>query len=232
MNKNTLSQSPSTKAIAPKASFAIAELSFISGITLSVALLLHSSPALAHHPNGGKLPSNFVEGLLSGFGHPIIGIDHFVFVIAVGLLAALSKRAGMLIPVAFVAATAIGTAIHLQSVDLPVAELIISASVLVMGIFLARKEQTSLAILIVISAIAGIFHGYAYGESIVGAEITALGAYLLGFCAIQLAISWTAYFLGKKILSKASIPNDLPLRFAGFTICGIGFSFLSSAILG
>ena len=232
MNKNTLSLQSSEKEIASKTRFAIAELCFVSGIILSIAILLHSSPALAHHPNGGEVPSNFIEGLLSGFGHPVIGIDHLTFTIAVGLLAALSSKSGMSIAVAFVAATAIGTGVHLQSVDLPVAELIISASILVMGVFLARKEQTNLAILSVISAIAGIFHGYAYGESIVGAETTALGAYLLGFCGIQLVISWAAYFLGRKIISRANIPSNLPLRFAGFTICGIGFSFLSSAILG
>ncbi len=64
-----------------------------------------------------------------------------------------------------------------------------------------------------------------------GAETTALGAYLLGFCGIQFAISIGAYYLGKQVINRA-IPTALPLRFAGFTICGIGFSFLSSAILG
>ncbi len=96
---------------------------------------------------GERFPATFAEGFLSGIGHPVIGIDHLVFVIAIGLLAALSKKLGLVIPAAFIVATAIGTGVHLQSVDLPVAELIISASVLVMGIFLAkeRTNQFSLA---------------------------------------------------------------------------------------
>ena len=200
----------------------------ISSVLLSVSLL-GASPALAHHPNDGKLPSTFVEGFLSGIGHPVIGIDHLVFVVAIGLLAALSKKLGMVIPVAFVAATAIGTAIHLQSIDLPVPELIVSASVLVMGIFLAREKQMNLAIITAIGAIAGIFHGYAYGESIVGAETTALGAYLLGFCSIQLAISAIAFYIARSIVKT---PTSIWLRFAGFTISGIGFAFVSNAILG
>lgn len=199
---------------------------------LNIGFFFSASPALAHHPNGGNIPSTFVEGFLSGLGHPIIGIDHLVFVIAIGLLAALSRQLGMIIPVAFAIATAIGTGIHLQSIDLPIVELIISASVLVMGIFLARKERANLALITVISAIAGIFHGYAYGESIVGAEAGALGAYLLGFCSIQLAISATACYVGRQAIARAKIPTTLPLRFAGFAICGVGFSFLSSAILG
>ena len=220
MNKNKALINPSFKAIALAGLLSILSIAFIN-----------ASPALAHHPNGGKIPSTFAEGFLSGLGHPVIGIDHLVFVIAVGLLAASSKKLGMIIPAVFVLATAIGTAIHLQSINLPVVEIIISASVLLIGIFLAKKEKTNLALLTVISAIAGIFHGYAYGESIVGAETTALGAYLLGFCVIQLAISSGAYYLGKQIINRATIPNTLPLRFAGFTICGIGFMFLSGAIL-
>jgi len=33
--------------------------------------------------------------------------------------------------------------------------------------------------------IAGIFHGYAYGESIIGARVAALVAYLIGFTVIH-----------------------------------------------
>ncbi len=218
MNKNI-------NSIASLIKVAIASVfSTLFGITL----LLNATPALAHHPNGGQIPSNFLEGFLSGIGHPVIGIDHLVFVIAVGFLAALSNRLGMIIPGAFVIATALGTGIHLQSIDLPAPELVISASVLVMGILLAQEKQTNLALVTILSAIAGIFHGYAYGESIVGAEVTALGAYLLGFCGIQLGISAAAFYAGKSLLNRAS----LALRFAGFTVAGVGFAFVSSAILG
>lgn len=205
------------------------------GLTAStlctVGLLINAAPVLAHHPNGGSTPSNFIEGFMSGLGHPVIGIDHLVFVIAIGLLAALSKKMGMIIPTAFVIATAIGTGIHLQSVDLPAPELIISASVLIMGIFLAQKNQANLILLAAVASLAGIFHGYAYGESIVGAESTALVAYLLGFCSIQFGMSAIAFYLGQKIVNQPN-KTSLALRFAGFTISGIGFAFLSSLILG
>ncbi|MEM1256273.1 MAG: HupE/UreJ family protein [Cyanobacteria bacterium P01_H01_bin.21] len=48
--------------------------------------------ALAHHPLGGKTPSNFIEGFLFGVGHPVIGLAHLIFVIASGLLAAAVGR--------------------------------------------------------------------------------------------------------------------------------------------
>ncbi|MGL5074445.1 MAG: HupE/UreJ family protein, partial [Waterburya sp.] len=133
----------------------------VFGVLLAINFFTNTSPALAHHPMGGKLPSNFTEGLLSGLGHPVIGIDHLAFVIAIGLLAALTNRLGMVIPLAFMLTTAVGTLIHLQSIDLPVVELVISASVLLIGILLAQTNQTNLVLLTIISAIAGIFHGYA-----------------------------------------------------------------------
>ena len=203
----------------------------VSSALFGINLLLNTAPALAHHPNGSEVPSNFIEGFLSGIGHPVIGIDHLVFTIAIGLLAALSSRLGMIIPTAFIVATALGTVIHLQSVDLPAAELFISASVLLMGIFLAKEKQVNPTLVAALSALAGIFHGYAYGESIVGAETTALGAYLLGFCLIQLGISAIAFYLGKRIIAQPH-KSAILLRFAGFTICGIGFAFLSNIVLG
>ncbi len=39
----------------------------------------------AHHVMGGRMPATFAEGLLSGLGHPVIGIDHLAFIVAVGL---------------------------------------------------------------------------------------------------------------------------------------------------
>src|SRR5262244_1869797 len=48
--------------------------------TLAGALLL-ADPAFAHHLMGGRMPSTFVEGLLSGLGHPVIGIDHLAFLV-------------------------------------------------------------------------------------------------------------------------------------------------------
>jgi urease accessory protein len=203
----------------------------VSTVLLSINLLFNA-PALAHHATGGKLPANFGEGLISGLAHPVIGIDHLAFVIAIGLLAAFSSRLGVVIPAAFVTATAMGAGIHLQGINLPVPELIISTSVLAMGILLARENQTNLWLLTGLAAIAGIFHGYAYAESIFGAEMTTLSAYLIGFSLIQLIISAIAFYIGRVFLNRSAVKSPLSLRFAGFTICGVGFSFLANVILG
>ncbi|MEM1308127.1 MAG: HupE/UreJ family protein, partial [Cyanobacteria bacterium P01_H01_bin.153] len=193
-------------------------------------LLFVSMPVLAHHPSGGKTPSTALEAFLSGMGHPVIGIDHLAFVIASGLLAAALGR-GLLVPIAFVVASMVGTGIHLMSIDLPMLELVISASVLIFGILLALKTPPKNGIVVGLAAIAGIFHGFAYGEAIFGAEMGPLVAYLVGFAAIQFAIAAAAWWVGKTVLPKLIEPSGLALRFAGFVICGVGATFLLTLVV-
>ena len=202
------------------------------GLIAIAILIIGIEPAHAHHPMGGATPANFSQGLLSGLAHPIIGLDHLDFVIAIGLLATFRKLLGLVIPVTFVMATVAGTVIHLMNFDLPVPELIISGSVLAAGVLLAKKNQTNLGLLLSLSAIAGLFHGYAYGEAIIGAENTPLFAYLFGFMLIQLLISAIAFYLGKLILKPVKETSSLSLRFAGFLIAGMGIAFFSTALLG
>lgn len=119
----------------------------------------------------GKTPSNLWEGFLSGVGHPVIGIDHLAFVVAVGLIA-VGIPNGISIIASFLATVILGTGIHLLSIDLPLTEIAIALSVLVFGTMLALKQKLSVQFLSIFAAIAGIFHGYAYGEAIIGAEMT------------------------------------------------------------
>lgn len=203
----------------------------LRGILLAgCGLLLFAPNALAHHPLEGRLPSNFFEGFMSGVAHPVIGVDHFVFVIAVGLLPALMRQ-GLMIPIAFVLAGLAGTGIHLQSLDLPAPEFFISASVLLFGVLLALKRHPNWQIVAGLAAVAGIFHGYAYGEAIVGADMTPMAAYLTGFTVIQLGIALGARGIGQRMLKWHQMP-ELPLRFSGFAIGGFGAAFLSSLVLG
>ena len=201
-------------------------------IAFVFVFLAMATPALAHHPFGGETPTNFIGGFLSGLGHPIIGLDHFAFVVAVGLLAILQRKFGILIPVAFAVTTALGTLIHLQSIDLPLPEIVIALSVLVIGIALGWGKSFNPVLLLLLSAIAGIFHGFAYGEAIFGAEMTPLSAYLLGFVSIQLVVSAIAYYVGRLTIGNIERHKFLALRFAGCAIAGIGMAFLSGAIFG
>ncbi|HIK32307.1 MAG TPA: HupE/UreJ family protein [Oscillatoriales cyanobacterium M59_W2019_021] len=193
-------------------------------------VLLAASPAFAHHAFGGRTPANFFEGFLAGLAHPVIGLDHLAFVVAAGLLAV--SRGTVLIPIAFVVAALAGTGLHVASWDLPILELVIAASVLGFGALLAVRNAVPGWALAALAALAGVFHGYAYGEAIVGAQMNPLLAYLLGFTAIQLAISLGAYRIGKAVWQREGDRSSLPLQFAGFTICGMGAAFLASSVMG
>lgn len=198
---------------------------------VAVAAGLLALPAQAHHALDGNLPVNAFEGFLSGLAHPVIGLDHFIFVVAIGLLAALSGR-GLLFPVVFVLATLAGTGAHLQSLTLPGAEVAIALTVVVAGALLAASRQIGWGPLLGLGAIAGFFHGYAYGEAIVGAQMTPLVAYLAGFAVIQLGVALAASELGRRALAAATSDRPLNLRFAGFAVVGAGAAFLSAQLLG
>ncbi len=197
-------------------------------IAFGFSFLVWASPAAAHHAMGGKMPSTFFEGFMSGLAHPVIGFDHLAFIVAVGLFAAVKKQ-GFWIPLAFVVSAAIGTGLHLMSISLPFVELVVAASVLGFGVLLAIKNSPNYLVMAALAAIAGLFHGHAYGEAIFGAESMALWSYLAGFTLIQLVISGAAFFAGKKVLNGdfAISPN---LRSAGLVICGVGASLLASNI--
>ncbi|MBE9125959.1 MULTISPECIES: HupE/UreJ family protein [unclassified Coleofasciculus] len=196
-----------------------------------IGVLGAAERASAHHPMGGRTPANIFEGFMSGLAHPVIGFDHLAFVIAVGLLAASVVRGGF-IPVAFLLTALVGTGTHLLAIDLPVAELAISGSVVIFGVMLILKQKLNYQIITALAAIAGLFHGYAYGEAIIGAEMSPLFAYLLGFTLIQGAIALGAMMGGKLLLSQWSERAFSIQRVLGLGICSVGVVFLASSMVG
>jgi urease accessory protein len=200
-------------------------------LTGALAAALPTLPALAHHPMGGRMPSTLGEGLLSGLAHPVIGPDHFAFIVAVGLLAAVVRQ-GWALPLGFCLAAMAGTGLHLMNVTLPLVALVGSASILGAGWLLVQKQPVQAGGLAVFAAIAGLFHGYAYGEAIFGAEMTPLLSYLLGFTAIQLGISLGVYGVTAQLLRSAGLAQTpQPLRSAGLVLCGCGGAFVATQLL-
>ncbi len=185
--------------------------------------------ATAHHPMGGATPSTFIEGLLSGFGHPIIGLDHFAFVIGVGLIALLIGRRFTL-PLAFIGATIAGVVFHLAAISLPVVETVIALSVLLIGGLAISGSKVPVLVAAGLFAIAGLFHGFAYGEAIFGAETTPLLAYSLGFAVIQYAIAVGVGFAvqGLADLTERAMAN---IRIAGGLVAGVGLVFVAESLM-
>ena len=197
------------------------------GRAVLIASIFAAGPAFAHHLMGGRMPANFAQGLLSGLGHPIIGIDHFAAVVAVGCLAA-AHRAAAALAVSFVVAMMAGVAIHLNAVTLPAAELLVAISVIGLGVILLRAPQMPVAAALGLFVLAGLIHGYALGESIYGAERTPLAAYLVGLAVIQSAVALAAVGIARLLLRRS---EGLRLRFIGAGIAGIGLAVLAQQMI-
>jgi urease accessory protein len=199
-------------------------------ISILVSLTVCAQGALAHHPLDGRLPSTWLEGFLSGLAHPILGIDHLAFVIALGLVTSVIQW-GQLLPIYFLVAAMLGTGLHLQSVDLPGNEAMVAFSVILLGSILAVGQRLPFGAVAIFGAIAGLLHGYAYGEAIVGAQTTALVSYLIGFTTIQAVIALGVWAIARKTQQVANTPQSW-VRLVGSGICGIGIAVLANQILG
>src|ERR671916_3204070 len=110
-------------------------------LALALGGLVAATPALAHHPMGGATPATLVQGLLSGLGHPVIGLDHLAALVGIGLVSSRFAR-GLTLPAFWMVAMAAGVGLHLASADLPYAELLVALSVFVIDI--AATLRTSL----------------------------------------------------------------------------------------
>jgi urease accessory protein len=193
-----------------------------------------ATPAFAHHPLGGETPQTLIHGVLSGIGHPIIGFDHLAFVLGIGLLAAYQKSR-LILPVGFVVGTALGTMTILAGVTLPVVEPVITISVLLVGLLAMMGRVLQAGSAGVIAVAVGGFHGWAYGEAVVGAESTPIIAYIAGFTATQMVLAIAAMLAARWVIdshaategySSSSGHADLRPRLAGAVVAGIGLTYL------
>lgn len=215
----------------PNSIFRCKRLSDI-GVGLFILFSFSFAPqsAFAHHPLDRKTPGNVIEGLLSGIGHPVIGIDHLAFIIAVGILAALMNR-GLLIPIGFVAGSMVGVILHLQLFTIPASELFISVTVLTVGLLVMLPERLSVRWSTTLGITAGIFHGYAYAEAIVGANMAILASYISGLAFVQLFIALACYFTVTKFVRKDERRYLRAFRISGLAIAGIGTVFTYGAVM-
>jgi urease accessory protein len=191
--------------------------------------LLAASPALAHHPMGGEPPQTLWHGLLSGLAHPVIGLDHLAFVVLAGLAAALAGR-GLTGALAFVCATLLGTGVLLAGIELPLVELLIAASVVVLAALLLIGRDLSGPVALGGFALAGLFHGWAYGEAVVGAEPMPIVAYLIGFGIVQTAIAWGVARLATQALMRPE--GAMQAKITAAICLGIGFTFAFETVEG
>ena len=136
---------------------------------------LAASPAFAHT---GLHASGFAAGIM----HPVTGLDHVLAMVAVGLFAVmLGGRALWAVPASFVGMMLIGGMLGFAGVEVPAAEIGITASVLILGSVVALGRAPSLGAAMALAGGFAIFHGYAHGVEIPSG--IGVFSYSLGFAA-------------------------------------------------
>jgi len=191
----------------------------------ATALALLPRIAWAHHFMGGGLPQTFTQGLLSGLGHPVIGLDHAAFIVAAGFFLA-TVEGGMWGVLALIVGALLGAALHLAGAGLPGAEVGVALSVTLIGGLVMARRRIKLSLLAGGLALAGILHGYAYAESIFGAEAAPLAAYLIGFSLVQLGIAAAAFSIHRRLIATREAWAKLASSGIGAAAGTIGAVFL------
>jgi urease accessory protein len=179
-------------------------------------LALGSASAFAHTAEG------LTGGFLGGFAHPILGPDHLVAMVAVGLWGAfLGAPAIWLLPVVFPLVMAAGGVIGILGIPIPGVEFAIAASAVVLGLMVALAARPPLWIAAVLVGAFAIFHGHAHGAELPpGADAV---AYSAGFVIATGLLHVTGIALG----TLARWPGGhIAVRLAGAAIALAGVVFL------
>jgi len=193
-----------------------------------LAAAIIATPALAHHPLGGLPMETFTHGLLSGIGHPLLGFDHLFFVIAVGVAAIYTGYARSA-PAAYILAMLVGCLMMNAGITLPLKEVVIGASLLIVGWIILSGRTLSLGAALTIFAVFGLFHGSAYGDSLAAQEAgiggSVLIGYLLGLGILQYGVAIASGWVVKNVF-KANEAMAINARLTGAIVAGMGL-FLS-----
>ncbi len=137
-------------------------------------LALYAQSAFAHAQTAEAV------GFLTGFRHPISGLDHVLAMVAVGLWGAqLGAPAIWILPLAFPMVMALGGMLGLMGVPLPGTEFGIALSAVLLGAAVMFEIRPPLGAAATLVAIFAICHGHAHGTELPAGQSALL--YSLGF---------------------------------------------------
>jgi urease accessory protein len=187
---------------------------------LLVALLPASASA---HAEGGGAGAGF----LTGFLHPLGGIDHLLAMLAVGMWGAqLGNPSIWVLPVAFPMVMALGGVAGVAGIPLPGVEFAIALSVIALGSMIASNRRPPLWVAAILVGFFAVFHGHAHGTELPGQ--TGAVAYSAGFVMATGMIHLTGIGLGFVI----KLPHGITvLRAGGAVIAVIGLVLVGRLLL-
>ena len=180
---------------------------------LTASALLFPSLAFAHEVAGGG-------GFVSGLSHPVLGFDHLLAMLSVGILSAqMGGRAIWSVPATFVVVMLIGGILGINDINLVSVELGIVMSVFALGIAIAAAKKLPAPMTMVLVGFFALFHGHAHGTEMPYLSEPAL--YALGFVVGTATIHISGVSIG--LLTEQFKGGRQLLRYLGAGIAGIGF---------
>ncbi len=159
------------------------------------------------------------HGLVGGLLHPLLGLDHLLAMVAVGLIAAQQTGPNRLTaPLTFMLAMTLGFALAATGLALPLPiEASIIASVVLLGLAAAFASRLHPAILTALIALSAVVHGQAHGAE----AIAPLAPYALGMLLMTAALHAAgiafAHFATRQIVTLSGLgiaATGLVLAFA------------------
>lgn len=192
-------------------------------LIVAAALAATAMPAFAHTGVGTS------SGLAAGFSHPLLGLDHLLAMIAVGLFAASrGGKALWLVPAAFVAMMVGGGVLAMAGIGLPMVEIAIALSVIVLGAAVALRLSLPLAGAMALVGAFALFHGHAHGtEMPAGASALTYG---LGFVAATALLHGVGVVLGLLAGYGSRRIGPWAMRTAGSVMALAGVGILAGVL--
>jgi len=130
-------------------------------VFLLAALAVTVTPAIAH-PNSG-----LGVGFVSGFSHPLTGIDHVLAMVAVGIWGTQLRRPAIwLLPVTFPLVMSLGGVLGVRGVPIPGVEIGVAASAVVLGVMILLAARPPIWVAAAVVGTFAIFHGHAHGTEL------------------------------------------------------------------
>ncbi len=171
----------------------------------------------------GLLHSYGGGGILSGFLHPILGLDHLLAMVAVGFLSAqMGGRAIWTVPVAFVGAMLFGGILGILGVPVPLVEYGITGSVLILGVAILVNRGIPEWVAMVLVAIFAFFHGHAHGTELpeLTETVGLIIAYVAGFLIATAGLHVIGALIG--IMADRSDSGKMVMRATGGILAVVG----------
>ena len=192
-------------------------------VLVAAALVATAMPAFAHTGVGAH------GGLAAGFTHPLLGLDHLLAMIAVGLFAAArGGKALWLVPLAFVAMMASGGTLAMAGIQVPMVELGIALSVVVLGAAVALRLSLPVAGAMALVGAFALLHGHAHGAEI-PAGASAL-TYAAGFVAATAMLHGIGIAIGMAAGYGSRRTGQWAVRSAGSVMALAGVGMLAGVI--